>query len=309
MTVVRFVIRLGTVLVCATGWAALPVTPAGAAPGFNTAITELPGRFVAGRGAETVRAVVSTTLGGDCLKVRWSLVVRLQGVRPNQVEVDRIETGSFPVEVRAEGNGTRLTDRQLDPGSLCRNRTVTAQYRIAVDGAAPNGRITLAVEAFDAGGRLLDRGSATREVTGSAQNRRRTPAPKQTRPSPTEAAPTESVETEAADDESPVLADGSGADGYGEGGGADPDAEPSSAAANGGGIGLTQVGFVGGGVLLFLGVGLLFRLRSRDRSTAETAFAPAAPSRRGRPRYPASYQTPATAGHRRARDVRGSADW
>ncbi|MFC6017010.1 hypothetical protein ACFP2T_12445 [Plantactinospora solaniradicis] len=308
VTVVRFAIRLGTVLVCATGWAALPAVPAGAAPGFNTAITELPGRFVAGRGAETVRAVISTTLDGDCLKVRWSLVLRLQGVRPNQVEVDRIETGSFPVEVRAEGNGARLTDRQLDPGSLCPNRTVTAQYRIAVDDAAPNGRITLAVEAFDAGGRLLDRGSATRDVTGSAQNRRRTPTPKPTRPSPTEATPTETVETEAADDESPVLAEGSGDDGYGEGGGADSDAERSSA-ANGSGIGLTQVGFVGGGVLLFLGVGLLLRLRSRDRSTAETASAPVAAYRRGRPRYPASYQTPATAGHRRVRDARGSSDW
>lgn len=309
VTVVRFVIRLGTVLVCAAGWAALPAAPAGAAPGFNTAITELPGRFVAGRGAETVRAVISTTLDGDCQKVRWSLVLRLQGVRPNQVEVDRVENGSFPVEVRAEGNGTRLTDRQLDPGSLCRNRTVTAQYRIAVDDAAPNGRITLAVEAFDAGGRLLDRGSATREVTGSAQNRRRTPAPKPTRPSPTEATPTETVETEAADDESPVPAEGAGDDGYGEGGGADSDAERSSAAANGGGIGLTQIGFIGGGVLLFLGVGLLFRLRNRDRSAAELASGSDAPVRRGRPRYPAGYQTPATAGHRRMREARGASDW
>lgn len=305
VTVLRFAIRLGAVLVCATGWAALPPAPASAAPGFNTEITQLPGRFVAGRGAETVTAVVSTSLNGNCQKVRWSLVLRLQGVRPNQIEVDRVENGSFPVEVRAEGNGARLTDRQLDPGSLCRGRTVTAQYRIAVDDAASNGRITLSVEALDAGGRLLDRGSATRDVTGSARDRRRTPTPKPSRSSPTPATPTESVETEPAEDESPVLAE---VPSDGEGGGADSATDRSNAAAKGNGIGLTQVGFIGGGVLLFLGVGLLFRLRSRDRA-ADLATAPAGPVRRGRPRYPASYQTPASAGNRRTRDVRSSPDW
>ncbi|MFD0972966.1 hypothetical protein [Plantactinospora endophytica] len=284
----RLATRLGATLVCATtGWAVLPADPAGAAPGFDTAITQLPGRFVAGAGAETVTAVISTSLDGECRKVRWSLVLRVDGLRLDQVAVDRVEeTGGFPVDVRGEGGGARLTDRQLDPGSLCRNRTVTAQYRLAVDRAVTDGRIELTVEAFDAQSRLLDRQSATRDVVGGrggGQDRRR--APERARPTPTEAAPTptEAVEpepTEPVDEDSPVLAEGpDGAAGTGDGGSG---AGEASATAGQGGTGLTEIGFAAGALMLFLGAGLLLRLRSRNR-LAEATPAPAPARRRGYP--------------------------
>ncbi|MEE6312056.1 hypothetical protein V1634_35125 [Plantactinospora veratri] len=291
VTVWRLATRFGSTLVCATaGWAMLPAAPAGAAPGFDTALTRLPGQFVAGAGAETVTAVVSTTLDGDCRKVRWSLVLRADGLRLDQIGIDRIEEpGVVPTDVRGEGGAARITDRDLDPGTLCRNRTVTAQYRLAVDEAVTDGRIELTVEAFDAQSRLLDRTSATREVVSERGGppRRRSPAPatpERNRPTPTEAAPspTEPVEpepTESVEGDSPVLAEGpdgaAGSDGGGSGGG------EASATAGRGGTGLTEIGFGVGALLLFLGAGLLLRLRSRDR-LAEAAPLPA-PARRGRP--------------------------
>ncbi|MFY1669449.1 hypothetical protein ACN27G_05750 [Plantactinospora sp. WMMB334] len=291
MTVWRLATRLGATLACATaGWAALPAAPAEAAPGFDTAITQLPGRFVAGRGAETVTAVVSTSLDGGCRKVRWSLVLRTEGLRLDQIGVDRVErTGTFPTEVRGEGGGARLTDRELDPGTLCRNRTVTAQYRLAVDEAATGGRVVLTVEAFDAEGRLLDRQGATREVVGgrdAAAPQGRAPAP--TTPERTgspsggaTASPTEPVEaepTEPVDEDSPALAEGpdGAAGGPGDGGSG---GGVATANADGGGIGLTELGFAAGALMLFLGAGLLLRLRLRS-PLPESELAPARRRRR-----------------------------
>ncbi|WP_203861110.1 hypothetical protein [Plantactinospora mayteni] len=312
VTVWRLATRLGSTLVCATaGWAMLPAEPAGAAPGFDTALTRLPGRFVAGAGAETVTAVVSTTLDGECRKVRWSLVLRADGLRLDQIGIDRIEaTGVVPMDVRGEGGGARLTDRDLDPGTLCRNRTVTAQYRVAVDEAVTDGRIELTVEAFDAQSRLLDRQSASREVVsargGPPQRRAPVPtAPERARATPTEAAPspTEPEPTESVEDDSPILAEGAdGAAGSDEGGSGGGEA---SATAGQGGTGLTQVGFAVGALLLFLGAGLLLRLRSRSR-LAEATPAPA-PARRG-------HQPAVRRGHPEAVRRRGGArrypdDW
>ncbi|WP_422774834.1 hypothetical protein ACN28C_28380 [Plantactinospora sp. WMMC1484] len=296
MTVWRLATRLGATLVCATaGWAALPAVPAEAAPGFDTAITQLPGRFVAGRGAETVTAVVSTSLGGGCRKVRWSLVLRTEGLRLDQIGVDRVEqTGTFPTEVRGEGGGARLTDRELDPGTLCRNRTVTAQYRLAVDAAAAGGRVVLTVEAFDAEGRLLDRQGATREVVGG----RDVAAPQGRAPAPTTperagsasggatASPTEPVQaepTEPVDEDSPALAEGPDGRASGSGDGASVDGGSgggvATANAGGGGIGLTELGFAAGALMLFLGAGLLLRLRFRS-PLPEPELAPARRRRR-----------------------------
>ncbi|MFK3980524.1 hypothetical protein ACI2K4_09115 [Micromonospora sp. NPDC050397] len=253
----RFIGRLGTVLACATGIGLTAAgTPASAAPGFDTRI-DLPGQFAAGGAPATVTAVVSTSERGECRKVRWSLVLQVDGLRLDQVRVDRVEeTGSFPVQVRAEGNAARLTDNDLDPGQLCRDRTVTATYRIAFGAEAAGGRVTVTAEAFDARNRLLDSGSGTRTVAGD----RAVPSPSKTRTSPTPSpAATESdpvLEEESTDElipvpsESPAVAAGTG------GGRTDP-------AANSGRLGLVQVGFLTGALLLFLGVGLLMRVRHR----------------------------------------------
>ncbi|WP_326560068.1 hypothetical protein [Micromonospora sp. NBC_01796] len=251
--------RLGVVLAGVTGVGLLATgTPVSAAPGFDTRL-DLPGQFTAGGDPATISAVVGTSERGECRKVRWSLVLRVAGLRLDQVRVDRVEeTGSFPVQVRADGDTARLTDNDFDPGELCRDRTVTARYRIAFGAEAAGGRVTVTAEAFDARSRLLASGSATRTVAGNRA--RATPSATRTTASPspeaTEAAPEESAEDEQPNElipvptEEPVVASGTG------GGRPDP-------AANSGGLGLVQVGFLTGALLLFLGVGLLMRVRHR----------------------------------------------
>ncbi|MGC5017604.1 hypothetical protein [Micromonospora sp. DT47] len=249
MTVWRNALRVGVVLAClsATGLAAPP--PASAAPGFATELSGLPDEFSAGDQVRTVSAVVRRD-GGGCVKVRWSMVLSVQGgLRLDQVKMDRVEdSGSFPLEIRTEGDVARLTDRQLDPGTLCPDRTVTARYRVAFAEDVTQGQLTLAAEAYDAGLRLLARQTATREVVGVA--------PTDEAPEPTESAvavePTEEVTpTEEAVAEAP------------------PPAPANRSASRTGGFGLVPAAFLLGGLLLFLGVGLLLRLRQLTRPARE----------------------------------------
>ncbi|WP_233513369.1 hypothetical protein [Micromonospora craterilacus] len=283
----RSTLRIGVALACLTGVDVAMATPAHAA--FATELSGLPDQFTAGGRVATVSAVVSRSDQGDCIKVRWSMVLGVQGLRLDQVRVDRIEeTGSFPVEVRIDGDVARLTDRQLDPGTLCPGRTVTAQYRIAFTGDVGRGRVSLAAEAYDVNLQLLSRQTATRAVVGrGAAARPTTPTPTPT-PVPTVDPTEEPVEVPTVDpaDEDSDLADD---EGY-AGGTVDPPA--AGAAGNqvsqtGAGIGLTEAAFLLGGLLLFLGVGLLLRLRqlTREPDPAEAGAATAGrwerqPSRR-----------------------------
>lgn len=264
-TVWRYALRAGVVLGCLTG-AALPA-PAQAA--FVTELSGLPDEFTAGGRVETVSAVVSRDDGG-CVKVRWSMVLRVRGMRLDQVRMDRVEeTGSFPLDIRADGDVARLTDRRLDPGTLCPGRTVTARYRLAFAGDVTRGRITLAAEAYDANLRLLSRQTATRSVVGSTA---RTAAPGEPEPRPAPADPTGpagetggAAEPEAApasdepatDDlstDEPVAAGAPAAAGAGR------------PVAGAGGFGAVQAAFLLGGLLLSLGLGLLLRLRHLTRA-------------------------------------------
>ncbi|MFF3852812.1 hypothetical protein [Micromonospora sp. NPDC002575] len=251
VTVVRYALRVGVVLACLSGAGVGVAAPArAAAAGFATELSGLPTEFTAGDGVQTVSAVVSRRDGG-CVKVRWSMVLTVQGLRLDQVKMDRIEeTGLFPLEIRTQGSTARLTDRQLDPGTLCPGRTVTARYRVAFAEDVTRGRVTLAAEAYDAQSRLLARQAATREVIGT-----------QVEAAPTSAAPT--VEPSADPTDEPL-----------EPAGVDEEAEPSEEAAevppaasggrpvsSSGGFGVVQAAFLLGALLLSLGVGLLLRLR------------------------------------------------
>ncbi|RLK22716.1 hypothetical protein DER29_0560 [Micromonospora sp. M71_S20] len=261
----RYALRAGVVLGCLTG-AGLPV-PAQAA--FTTELSGLPDEFTAGGRVETVSAVVSRDDGG-CDKVRWSMVLRVRGIRLDQVRMDRVEeTGSFPLDIRADGDVARLTDRRLDPGTLCLGRTVTARYRLAFAGDVTRGRITLAAEAYDANLRLLSRQTATRSVVGSAA---RTAAPEEPEPRATPADPTglaattaeaaEPGEAAAADEpvtDEPVTDEPAAA-------GAPPAAGAGRPVAGSGGFGAVQAAFLLGGLLLSLGLGLLLRLRHLTRA-------------------------------------------
>nr|WP_240956489.1 hypothetical protein [Micromonospora sp. HNM0581] len=250
----RYTLRIGVALACLTGVDVAMAVPAQAA--FATELGGLPDQFTAGGQVETVSAVVSRDDEGDCIKVRWSLVLGVQGLRLDQVRVERIEeTGSFPVEVQAEGDAARLTDRQLDPGTLCLGRTVTAQYRIAFDGDVDRGRVSLAAEAYDRDLRLLSRQTATREVVGQGVEVDQPTEP----PTPTE----EPVDVPTVD---PTEEETEPADDAGDAGGAvDPPDADAAGNQTGSGLGLTEAAFLLGGLLLFLGVGLLLRLRQLTR--------------------------------------------
>ncbi len=254
----RHALRIGLVLTFVAGTGYGGALPARAAAAFSTELSGLPDEFTAGNRVETLSAVVSRSDGGGCVKVRWSMLVRVQGLRLDQLKVDRVEdSGSFPLEIRTEGDTARLTDRQLDPGVLCPGRTVTARYRVAFAEDVARGRVSFAAEAYDPQLRLLARRTATRQVVGEAAE----PTPK---PSPTSAEPTEAPSEEPADD--PVTDEPTDA--------AVVEPPPGGVAgrpvADSGGFGLVQAAFLLGGLLLFLGAGLLLRMRRLLRPAAAT---------------------------------------
>ncbi|MGC4896548.1 hypothetical protein [Micromonospora sp. DT31] len=266
----RHALRIGLVLTCLAGVGYGGGEPARAAAVFSTELSGLPDEFTGGDRAETLSAVVSRSDGGGCVKVRWSMLVRVQGVRLDQLKVDRVEeTGSFPLEVRTDGDTARLTDRRLDPGVLCPGRTVTARYRVAFAEDVERGRVSFVAEAYDPQLRLLARRTASRQVVGEAAER--TPPPRSASAGPTDP-PTTSPPTEE-----PVTEE--------------PTEEPADAAvveppagvagrpvSTGGGFGLVQAAFLLGGLLLFLGAGLLLRMRRLLRPAADDAAADLAPS-------------------------------
>ncbi|MEV1331596.1 hypothetical protein AB0J20_18690 [Micromonospora costi] len=284
MTVRRYALRCGVVLACLTGTVLALAGPAQAA--FTTRLSGLPERFTAGDEVRTVSAVVSRTdARGGCVKVRWSLVLRVEGIRLDQVKLDRVEeSGSFPLEVRTDGDVARLTDRQFDPGTLCPDRTVTARYRLAFAEDVTRGRVTLAAEAYDARLRLLARQSATRTVVGV---RAASPRPEPTRatPEPTGTA-TEPADPGAGEAEEEVTPAG------------EPIAEAPVAGAGrpvsaSGGFGAVQAAFLLGGLLVSLGLGLLLRMRHLVRADRPDEYRPAPDDRLWGPPGGSAWRRPA----------------
>lgn len=247
-------VRVGAAALCATvagvGVALLVQEPARAAEGAQVRFTELPPQFRAGAAPVNMTVVVSKRTDGDCLKVRWSMVIRADGFRLDQLQFDRVEeTGSFPVDVQADGDVARLTDKQLDPGQLCRDRTVTARYRFRFDERVTDARVTFEAQALDANRRLLERATATRSVRGEVKAPPTTP--------PETVAPTATADPSAA----PSGEAGGGA-------GAPPADDPPPAAtgvSSNAGLGVPPVGFVVGALMVFLGLTLLLRLRKQLR--------------------------------------------
>jgi len=218
---------------------AVAASPASAAQGVTVRISEVTGQFGAGE-TPAQMTVVATKRGRECIKVRWSLVLRVEDMSLDQITVDRREeSGSFPVDFQANGAEGRLTDKSLDPGTLCRDRTVTARYTIAFDDDAAGGRLTLRAEAYDARNEFLESDTATRNVRGDAPA---TPTPT---PTPTPAQEETVAPTEEA--EAPVAGV----------------AGPTSPASNTGGSGLLPVGLAVGGMMVFLGLTLLLRARRK----------------------------------------------
>lgn len=257
-------VLLCSILAVAMAVFAVPGPATAAVPGFQVQITELPGQFAVGADPSTVTVVASTDAGRECQKVRWSMLMKVNGISLEQVSVDRIEdTGSFPLAVQAAGDTARLTDVRLDPGELCPGRTVTARYQVTFAREVTDGEVTLQAEAYDTNERLLQQASATREVVNGSSAAATPSEEAEPSPSPTE---------EDAQDEESTPADDEASD------------EPSAIAAvptsrAGSDAGLLGAGLIVGAVLMFLGVGLLLHLRLRnrrsDRAAAQQPFHPA----------------------------------
>jgi len=244
---------LSSVLAIAAATLALPAPAQAAVEGFKVTITQLPDEFEAGAGARTVQVVASTDNEGRCRKVRWSMVLKVDGVDLDQVRVNRVENDdNFPLRVQSDGDTARLTDVRFDPGSLCRGKTVTAVYRVAFDDDA-DGKVTFQAQVFDATTRLLEEASASSRVVG--ERAEPSPSPSEESESP---APEES-QVAVEDEESPEVA----APPAGTGG----DNLSANAAASEGGVpSLLGPGLIIGALLVFAGVGLLLRIRLRNRA-------------------------------------------
>jgi hypothetical protein len=241
MTVWRFAGRLGTALACVAGFVAVTAGPAAAAEGVTVEITEVSSRFEAGGQARMT--VVASKRTDNCLKVRWSMLLRVDGMRLNQIDVDRVEdSGSFPISVAANGDRAQLTDVQLDPGTLCRDRTVTARYALRFADDVANGRLSMEVAAFDARGQLLETATVTRNVRGEDDEASPSPSP-----SPSESE--EVVEEPTEEPTAPVAGGGVG--------------QPIDVDRASGGSGLLPVGVAVGGMMVFLGLTMLIRTRRK----------------------------------------------
>ncbi|MET7472096.1 hypothetical protein ACFYON_27650 [Micromonospora sp. NPDC005686] len=257
----RHALRIGLVLTFVAGTGYGGALPARAAAAFSTELSGLPDEFTAGNRVETLSAVVSRSDGGGCVKVRWSMLVRVQGLRLDQLKVDRVEdSGSFPLEIRTEGDTARLTDRQLDPGVLCPGRTVTARYRVAFAEDVGRGRVSFAAEAYDPQLRLLARRTASRQVVGEGPE----PTPSRSSAEPSES-PSDEPPAEEPSDE-PVTGERTDAAVVEP---PPPGGLAGRPVADSGGFGVVQAAFLLGGLLLFLGAGLLLRMRRLLRPSAE----------------------------------------
>jgi hypothetical protein len=268
---------VSTILALATATLTLPAAASAAVPGLGLQITRIPKTFTVGAGAQTVTAVVSSLQTGKlCRKVRWSMLLQVRGVSLNQVNVERVEDDKpFALRVRNQGDQARLTDVQFDPGTLCAGGTVTGSYRVAFSGG--RGTATFQIDALDAAGRVLQTATATSQVAGEPAADQATSPPAvpptaapTTDPSPSPSASDDTGGLAAADDQDPGATDVAPTAAAG--------IAQSEASANGRIPSLLIPGLIVGAVLVFLGVAVLVRLRTRSRgrrNLTPTSFYPA----------------------------------
>jgi hypothetical protein len=224
--------------------------------GFAVKIDRAPATFTIGKAARTLTAVVSTDREGRrCLKVRWALTVETKGVSLDQVRVTRVENGqAFGVRAGIEGDAAQIVDERVDPGQLCRDRTVTGQWTVAFTGP-DDGEVTFTARAFDGTGRLLSTTASSAQVVSPvAATRSPSPSP----------SPSVTPSSEAPEEEDAAIA------GPGD---AAEDPEPSSAALvpASSSTSVLGIGLIIGALMVFVGVGMLLRLRARNRRTLTLA--------------------------------------
>lgn len=180
MSVRRHAARVGMVGAMLGGLVAVTASPASAA-GDRVAVRSA-SSFTAGGSPGTVAVEVRKRTDG-CVMLRSALALRLDGVRPEQVQV-QVNSGGrwWPVPISG-GSGAVATARTspAEP-TLCKGKSRTIRYRVAFLAGAPGGRLTVIGEATTALNRLIGRGSAAARVAGGAKAPTPTPSRK---PSPT----------------------------------------------------------------------------------------------------------------------------
>jgi hypothetical protein len=242
------------VAVATLAWAAPAVADL---PGFDVKVTQAPDTFTVGKDAHTLSAVVSTSsdrLQNRCVKVRWALLISTKGVSLDQIRITRVEDGrSAPIRARFQGEDARVVDEQVDPGQLCLNQSVSAKWTISFTGP-DNGSVNFAMQALSQRGQVLATGGAeARVVTAVADKPSKSASP--TAPSPTAPSATPSFSPQPTEAVVANLPTSSSAD-------------PAALARKTSGSGVLLPGLLVGAVLVFGGVALLMRLRSRNRRMA-----------------------------------------
>jgi hypothetical protein len=256
---------VSTILAVATAVLALPSPASAALAGFQVRL-QAPDTFKAGANPRPIEAVVSTGNAQRCQKVRWSMLLRVAGgVTFDDVKVTRIENGAeFPLLSQINGDTARLTDDEFDPGQLCRDQTVSARYDVSFAAGAPQGQIAYEVQALNVKNEVLQQAAAESRVDGTATA------------TPTKTATASPTPTPSADDS-------------GAGAGVDPTAGattdqptesaapaatadvPANAAASQAGVpSLLGPGLIIGALFVFIGVGILLRLRMRNNKEARS---------------------------------------
>ena len=231
-------------------------------PGFAIRITQAPTSFSAGRGTDTLTAVVTSNRGGGCQRVRWALIISTQGVSLDQVRVNRVEDGQpFAVRAEVDADAAQVVDADFDPGLLCRDRTVTARWDLGFVGPDA-GRATFRVAALNEGGRLLASANVSSSVTSQATATATPTTPPSGRAEPTDAPTTPADDATTPTDAAPAVV-ATTPTGDQSGG------NPTAVARNTGVPSLLGPGLIVGAVLVFLGVTVLMRLRMRNRRTPD----------------------------------------
>jgi hypothetical protein len=181
--------RLGAVVAGAVGLAVGLAAPALADP--YTVRLGLPSGF---RVEGSPGAVTVKIARGDkgCVAARWVVTVGLPGMSPDQIGVERLRDGAWhEVAVQPVGDGVVAF---ASGGALCKDRDITARYRVSFLSAAPGGRAEFLLRAT-ANGRQIGSDSDSRRVSG----------PRNASPSPSaSASPTSSPTPLAAPTDEPT---------------------------------------------------------------------------------------------------------
>ncbi|WP_319463324.1 hypothetical protein [Micromonospora sp. RTP1Z1] len=198
MSVRRHAVRLATVGAMLVGLVTVGASPALA--DSDRVEVRAADSFTVGGSPGTVAIEVRKRTDG-CVLLRTALGLRLDGVQPDQVQV-QVNTGGQWQPVGVAGGGGTVGTARTSPANptLCKGKGITARYRVAFLAGAPGGRLTVVGEAMAASGRLLGRAADSARVVGAAAAtpaRKPSPSPSPT-PSAVAAEPVRAADTAAA---------------------------------------------------------------------------------------------------------------